>query len=73
MNNIINYYLFFPNIREITNKTKKMKNKILAIEVAAPVMPPKPKIAAIIAIIINIIEYLKIHLPPQFIFTTLEL
>jgi len=42
-------------------------------EVAAPAMPPKPKIAAIIAIIINIIEYLNLYLPPQFVFTRLVL
>lgn len=42
-----------PNIRNIINNTIKMKNRIFAIPVAAPAIPPKPKAAAIIAIIKN--------------------
>ena len=38
-----------PAIKLNTNNTKKMKNRILAIEAAPAAMPPKPKIAAIIA------------------------
>lgn len=34
-----------------------MKKIILAIPAAAPAIPPKPKIAAIIAIIINVIVH----------------
>jgi hypothetical protein len=33
-----------------TNRTKKIKNKILAIPAAPAATPPKPKIAAMIAI-----------------------
>ena len=42
-----------PNIRNIINNTIKMKNRIFAIPAAAPAIPPKPKAAAIIAIIKN--------------------
>jgi hypothetical protein len=38
-----------PNIRDNKKSTRKIKNKILAIEAAPAAMPPKPKIAAIIA------------------------
>ena len=43
-----------PAIRLSTNKTKKIKNRILAIEAAPDAMPPNPKIAAIIAMTKNI-------------------
>jgi len=39
-----------PNINERTNKITKRKNKNLAIPAAATYIPPKPNIAAIIAI-----------------------
>ena len=39
---------------ETINKTRKIKNKILAIEAAPAAMPPNPKIAAMIATIRNI-------------------
>ncbi len=38
-----------PATNDSTNNTKKIKNKILAIEAAPAATPPKPKIAAIIA------------------------
>jgi len=41
-------------MRETRNKTRKMKNKILAMEAAPDATPPNPKIAAIIAMIRNI-------------------
>ena len=34
---------------DIRNKTIKMKNRILAMEAAPAAIPPKPKMAAIIA------------------------
>jgi hypothetical protein len=36
-------------MREITNATRKIKNRILAILAAPAAIPPNPKIAAIIA------------------------
>ena len=42
---------FLPNNRDNTNITRKIKKNILAIPADAPAIPPKPKIAAIIAII----------------------
>lgn len=38
-----------PKIRESTNNTKKIKNRILAILAAPAAIPPKPKIAATMA------------------------
>jgi len=38
-------------MRDNKKRTRKTKNKILAIEAAPAAIPPKPKIAAIIAII----------------------
>ena len=40
-----------PNNKLKTNNTKKIKNKILAIPAAPAAIPPKPKIAAMIATI----------------------
>jgi hypothetical protein len=61
---ISNYYLrpkiLEPNIKTKINSTKKMKNKILAIEAAPAAIPVKPKIAAIIAIIKNMAAHLSI-------------
>jgi hypothetical protein len=36
-------------MRDNRNSTRKIKNRILAIEAAPDAIPPKPKIAAIIA------------------------
>jgi len=44
-----------PAIRDNTNNTMKMKNRILAIEAAPAAIPPNPKIAAIIAMTRKII------------------
>ncbi len=46
--------LFLPLISDIMNKTKKMKNKTLAILAAPAAIPPKPNIPAMIARIIKI-------------------
>jgi hypothetical protein len=43
-----------PAIKDTTNKIKKITNKILAIDAAPAAIPPKPKIAAIIATTKNI-------------------
>ena len=40
----------------IRNKTKKIKNRIFAIPAELAAMPPKPKIPAIIAIIMKITD-----------------
>jgi hypothetical protein len=40
----------FPKIKDRRNNTMKMANKIFAIEAAPEAIPPKPKIAAMIAI-----------------------
>jgi hypothetical protein len=45
----------FPIRSETTNKTRKIKKQILAIEAAPAANPPKPRIAAINAITKNII------------------
>ena len=42
--------IFAPKINTITNNTKKIKNKTLAIEAAPAAIPVNPKTAAIIAI-----------------------
>ena len=59
-------YYFFPNILAPNNSTKinstkKIKNKILAMEAAPAAMPVNPKIAAIIAITKNMAAHLSIH------------
>ena len=38
-----------PNMSETRNRTRKMKNKIFAMDAAPAAIPPNPKIAAIIA------------------------
>jgi len=38
-----------PKKRETINNTRKMKNKILAMEAAPAAIPPNPRIAAMIA------------------------
>ena len=43
--------VLLPNKRERTNKTRKMKNKTLAMPAAPAAMPPNPKMAAIMATI----------------------
>jgi hypothetical protein len=45
-----------PETNEIINKTKKTKNKILAIPAAPAAIPPKPNTAAIIATIKKITD-----------------
>jgi hypothetical protein len=45
----------FPKRSDTTNKTRKIKKQILAIEAAPAANPPKPRIAAISAITKNII------------------
>ena len=51
-NNLIYYtsVVLLPEIRLRTNNTKKIKNKTLAIPAAPAATPPKPKMAAMIAI-----------------------
>ncbi len=49
------FYLNNLDTRLIKNSTIKMKNKIRAILSAPSAIPPKPKIAAIIAITIKMI------------------
>ena len=45
-----------PKINESKNSTRKIKNKIFAIEVAPAAIPPNPNTAAITAITRNIID-----------------
>jgi hypothetical protein len=51
---------FAPRIKTSKNKTRKMKNNILAIDAAPAAIPVKPKIAATIAMIKNIAAHLSI-------------
>jgi len=44
-------------MRLITNKTRKMKNRILAIDAAPAAIPPKPNNAAINAMTKNIMTH----------------
>jgi hypothetical protein len=55
VNEVMIDYLNAPLSKDSTNKTIKIKNTIFAIPAAAPAIPPKPKTAAMIAIIINVI------------------
>lgn len=59
-------YLFLPNIKDTINNTKNIKNSIFEIPAAVPAIPPKPSMAAMIAIIRNIIEYFNIVYLPCF-------
>jgi hypothetical protein len=49
------YLRTIPDINDITNNTRKIKNSTLAIEAAPAAIPPNPKTAAIIATIRNVI------------------
>jgi len=49
------YFRTRPNNNEITNSTRKIKNKTLAILAAPAAIPPKPNIAAIKATTRNMI------------------
>ena len=55
MANEKNYY-FLPNRNEMIVNARNTKNNTLAISVAPDEMPPKPNIAAIIAMTKNTIE-----------------
>lgn len=59
---LLNYLnpLMPPNIKDITNRTKKIKNRIFAISTAPPAIPPNPNIAATRAIIKNVTTHLNI-------------
>jgi hypothetical protein len=48
------YTLDLPLISEIINRTKNIKNKILAILAAPAAIPPKPNIPATMARIIKV-------------------
>ncbi len=48
------YTLDLPVIKEITKRTKNIKNKILAILAAPAAIPPKPNIPATMARIIKV-------------------
>ena len=54
------YNVFFPETNAMIKMMRKTKNKIFAIPVAAPAIPPKPKNPAIRAITKKIKEYLNI-------------
>lgn len=49
-----------PNISEMINNTRNIKNNTFAIPAAAEATPPKPNTAAIIATIKKIIDHLSI-------------
>ena len=51
-----------PKSSVTTKSVRNMKNKILAIEAAPAAMPPKPKMAAMIAIMKNVIDQRNISL-----------
>ena len=54
---------FLPKINETTAKTKKTKNKILAISMAEPAILVNPSSAAIIAITKNVTAQFNIMTP----------
>ncbi len=58
----MDYYpnTFPPNIRVNTNNTMKIQNNTFAIDAAPAAIPPKPNMAAIIAITIKIRAHLSI-------------
>ena len=60
MRNYLPPKIFEPNIKTRMNSTKKIKNKILAMEAAPAAIPVKPKMAATIAIIKNMAAHLSI-------------
>ena len=57
-----NYFpkILAPNIKVRINKIMKIKNNTFAIEAAPAAIPPKPKIAAMIAIIMKMTAHLSI-------------
>jgi hypothetical protein len=54
------YSTFFPDTKEMMKMIKNTKNRIFAMPVAAPAMPPNPRNPAINATTKNIKEYLNI-------------
>ena len=50
-----------PLKRERIKSTRKIKNRIFAIPAAPPAIPPKPNMAAIIAITTNVIVQRNIY------------
>jgi hypothetical protein len=58
----VDYYpnTFPPNIRVNTNNTRKIQNNTFAIDAAPAAIPPKPNMAAIIAMTIKITAHLSI-------------
>ena len=54
-----------PKIKEITNSTRKMKNRSFAMPADAAAMPPNPKIAATSAMIRKTTAHPNIRTPPQ--------
>src|SRR5690606_31038842 len=52
-----------PNRKEATNSTRKMMNRILAIPVAVPAMPPKPSTPAMMAMIRKVMAQLSMACP----------
>lgn len=52
--------IFDPKTKTRINKTRKIKNNILAIEAAPAAMPVKPNMAATIAMIKNMAAHLSI-------------
>ena len=54
--------MLLPRINESRNNTIKIKNRILAIEVAPAAIPPKPNMAATIATIKKITVQRNIYL-----------
>jgi hypothetical protein len=53
-----------PRIREMTKRTRKIKNNTLAMPTAAAAMPVNPKRAATMAITKKMAAHLSIGLPP---------
>jgi hypothetical protein len=55
-----------PVIKETTKRSKNSRNRTLAISVEVPAIPPKPNMAAIIAIIKNVTDQFSIRILPSF-------
>ena len=55
------FIIVIPKINVINTITIKMKNKVFAIEAAPAAMPPKPKIAATIAMTKKIADHFNIY------------